>query len=103
MYCRRNEKGLNELEASRISELMEATCFDVGMKKEFIRNAEQNEMRKQLIKENKLKQNKFNALTADSLSVTTNSSDDSNNEKDFFSEIFDDIISISDEELIEQM
>ncbi|CAG2101857.1 unnamed protein product [Medioppia subpectinata] len=82
-------------------------CFAVGMRKEFIRTDEQNEERKEIIRENKLKREKCNDLTDSSVSSVysfTDSSNDliifnDNKEKDILNELLDNTIDFTLDEI----
>ncbi|CAG2103586.1 unnamed protein product, partial [Medioppia subpectinata] len=86
-------------------------CFAVGMKKEFIRSDEENEKRKEIIRENKLKREKCNDLTDSSVSsvysFTDSSNDliifDENKEKDILDELLDNTIDINMNEICDEM
>ncbi|CAG2166423.1 unnamed protein product [Oppiella nova] len=95
--CRDN-KGV----ATRVS-IGRQMSYKFSDEKEFIRNDEENRIRRQLIRENKLKQNECN----ESDNSVDTSSDNKNSElvlhKDFLRDIIANTLELSDEDLTDQI
>ncbi|CAG2173695.1 unnamed protein product, partial [Oppiella nova] len=94
--------GDNKGVATRVS-IGRQMSYKFSDEKEFIRNDEENRIRKQLIRENKLKQNECNK----SHNSVDTSSDNKNSElvlhKDFLHDIIANTLELSDEELTDQI
>ncbi|CAG2103948.1 unnamed protein product [Medioppia subpectinata] len=76
-------------------------CFAVGMKKEFIRNDEENRTRRQLIIKNKLKLNQDIESDDNTIDNSINDSSDGQSigDKDLLQELIETSIELSDDEL----
>ncbi|CAG2175507.1 unnamed protein product, partial [Oppiella nova] len=95
--CRDN-KGV----ATRVSKRRQMS-YKFSDEKEFIRNDEENRIRRQLVRENKLKQNECNE-SDNSVDITSNNN---NSElvlhKDFLHDIIANTLELSDEDLADQI
>ncbi|CAG2176973.1 unnamed protein product [Oppiella nova] len=94
--------GDNKGVATRVS-IGRQLSYKFSDEKEFIRNDEQNRIRRQLIRENKLKQNECN----ESDNSVDTSSDNKNSElvlhKDFLHDIIANTLELSDEDLTDRI
>ncbi|XP_054169193.1 nuclear hormone receptor HR96-like [Oppia nitens] len=83
-------------------------CFSVGMKKEFIRTVEENENRRKLIEDNRIKRKQNSDQRSDSFDSSISPStlsftSDLTIEYDSINEIIDSSVGLSDEELEQQI
>ncbi|CAG2101855.1 unnamed protein product [Medioppia subpectinata] len=112
LYCPSNNKCIINLLTRKICKKCRLEkCFAVGMRKEFIRNDVENEMRRKAMRENKLKREKCDNLVNTSIASVTSCTDfsndliifDENTEKDILDELLDNSIDINLDEINDEM
>ncbi|CAG2165392.1 unnamed protein product, partial [Oppiella nova] len=77
-------------------------CLTVGMKKEFIRNGEENELKKQMLRENKLKRKLHKERTNCMTSPDTNSTNDTDFGNEVLSDLLEKSVNINDNSVSDQ-